>query len=51
MQKALQIKNAKPPETQPPLLPFEKSRSESWHTLCGIIEKNAFLHKNYYSTS
>lgn len=51
MQKAIQIKNAKPPEAQPLLPPYEKTQSETWHTLCWIIGENAFYQKHDYSTS
>ena len=51
MQKAIQIKNAKPPEAQPLLPPYEKSQSETWHTLSWITGENAFYQKNDYSTS
>lgn len=51
MQKAIQIKNAKPPEAQPLLLPYEKTQSETWHMLCWITGENAFHQKTDYSTS
>lgn len=47
--KPFRLRDAKPPVAQPPLPSYEKTQSETWHTLGWIILVNAFYQKRDYS--